>query len=95
MSTPEFECSCKQAEHPARFVIDVISGTSAGGINGIFLAKALANNEDFSLLQKLWIEEGDIGLLLNDKRSYRQGLDVALTPRGRQPKSLLASLHQH
>src|SRR6266404_423694 len=24
----------------ARFVVDVISGTSAGGINGIFLAKA-------------------------------------------------------
>ncbi|WP_312429316.1 patatin-like protein [Achromobacter sp.] len=91
MSTPEFDCSCKQAEQPARFVIDVISGTSAGGINGIFLAKALANNEDFSLLQKLWIEEGDIGLLLNDKRSYKQGFDVALTPRGRLPKSLLNS----
>ena len=91
MATPEFDCSCKQSDHPARFVIDVISGTSAGGINGIFLAKALANNEDFSLLQKLWIEEGDIGLLLNDKRSYTQGLDIALTPRGRQPKSLLNS----
>jgi predicted acylesterase/phospholipase RssA len=26
-----------------RFVIDIISGTSAGGINGVFLAKALAN----------------------------------------------------
>src|SRR5580704_6483429 len=25
----------------ARFVVDIISGTSAGGINGIFLAKAL------------------------------------------------------
>ena len=26
-----------------RFVVDVISGTSAGGINGVCLAKALAN----------------------------------------------------
>jgi len=30
---------------PARLVVDVISGTSAGGINGIFLAKALTNGE--------------------------------------------------
>src|ERR1700758_562561 len=27
-----------------RFIIDVISGTSAGGINGIFLAKALSDD---------------------------------------------------
>src|SRR5690242_5067669 len=27
---------------PTRFVIDAIAGTSAGGINGVFLAKALA-----------------------------------------------------
>ncbi|HAP28116.1 MAG TPA: hypothetical protein DCR74_21445 [Achromobacter sp.] len=91
VGTPEFACDCNHAGQPARFVIDVISGTSAGGINGIFLAKALANNEEFGLLRRLWIEEGDIGLLLNDKRSYTEGLDVALTPRGRQPKSLLNS----
>src|SRR5262245_56490725 len=28
-----------------RFIVDVISGTSAGGINGVFLAKALARNQ--------------------------------------------------
>lgn len=28
-----------------QFVVDVISGTSAGGINGMFLAKALAQGE--------------------------------------------------
>src|SRR5215208_3097747 len=26
---------------PTRFLVDILSGTSAGGINGIFLAKAL------------------------------------------------------
>ena len=31
---------------PTRFIVDVLSGTSAGGINGIFLAKALANGQD-------------------------------------------------
>src|SRR5262249_12842730 len=30
---------------PTRFVVDILSGTSAGGINGIFLAKALANGQ--------------------------------------------------
>ncbi|MDO8653512.1 MAG: hypothetical protein Q7R66_15115 [Undibacterium sp.] len=35
-----------EAEHyqQTRLVIDVIAGTSAGGINGVFLAKALANS---------------------------------------------------
>src|SRR5262245_46635856 len=28
-----------------RFIVDVISGTSAGGINGVFLAKALVRNQ--------------------------------------------------
>jgi len=60
----------------ARFVVDVISGTSAGGINGAFLAKALANGQDFSPLKKLWIQEGSIENLLNDDASYR-GLEYA------------------
>ena len=53
-----------------RLVVDVIAGTSAGGINGVFLAKALANGEQFGALKDLWVTDGDIGLLLNDKRSY-------------------------
>jgi patatin-related protein len=52
-----------------RFVIDIMSGTSAGGINSIFLAKALANDQNIDQLKELWINEGDIELLLNDKRS--------------------------
>jgi predicted acylesterase/phospholipase RssA len=49
-----------------RFVVDIITGTSAGGINGVFLGKALANAQSISPLSKLWIEQGDIGKLLND-----------------------------
>jgi patatin-related protein len=52
-----------------RFVVDVISGTSAGGINGIFLAKALARNQRMEGLKRLWLTEGDLGKLLNDKLS--------------------------
>ena len=52
-----------------RFVVDIISGTSAGGINGIFLAKALARNQTMDGLKKLWLSEGSLAKLLNDDRS--------------------------
>ena len=73
---------------PTRFVVDVVSGTSAGGINGVFLAKALANGEQFGALKDLWVNEGDIGLLLNDRRSYA---DIGDARRGDKPASLLNS----
>ena len=53
----------------ARFVVDILSGTSAGGINAVYLAKALVNDQDFNKLKDLWIKEGDIGRLLNDRGS--------------------------
>ncbi len=71
-----------------RFVIDVLSGTSAGGINAIFLAKALANNQPLDDLKRLWVEEGDIGLLLNDKQSVRKEALLSLQD---TPTSLLNS----
>lgn len=55
-----------------RFVVDILSGTSAGGINGIYLAKALANGQDMDELQRLWVKEGDIALLINDKKSIEK-----------------------
>lgn len=57
-----------------RFVVDILSGTSAGGINAIFLAKAIANQQDIEALRNLWISEADVADLLNDGRSYK-GLD--------------------
>lgn len=46
-------------------IIDVISGSSAGGINGIFLAKALTTGADLSSLRELWIQKGDLETLIN------------------------------
>src|SRR5438309_10933963 len=48
-----------------RVVVDVIAGTSAGGINGICLAKALAGNRSQDALRNLWFDHGDIDGLLN------------------------------
>src|SRR5262245_56187023 len=42
-----------------RVVVDVIAGTSAGGINGIYLAKALAGNHSQDALRDLWFTRGD------------------------------------
>ena len=56
---------------PTRFIVDILSGTSAGGINGIFLGKALANGQDISGLENLWIKEGDMQTLINDKQSVK------------------------
>lgn len=69
-----------------RFVVDIVSGTSAGGINGIFLGKALANGQDMSGLENLWVKEGDVRTLINDKNSV-EGPVVLHDP----PASLLSS----
>ncbi len=47
-------------------IIDIISGSSAGGINGLLLAKALAIGGELSPLKELWIEEGDLAKLVDD-----------------------------
>lgn len=49
----------------SRVVVDVVSGTSAGGINGIALAMALANETDFQQLARVWLETADINKLLS------------------------------
>ncbi|HSB39834.1 MAG TPA: patatin-like protein, partial [Gaiellaceae bacterium] len=47
-----------------RVVVDVIAGTSAGGINGVCLAKALAHNRSLDDFRDLWFDKGDIDGLL-------------------------------
>ena len=44
--------------------IDVVAGTSAGGINGVCLAKVLSRNGSQDALKQLWIDEGDLKTLL-------------------------------
>ena len=80
--TDSSESIAKSGEHArsdanvrTRFVVDIISGTSAGGINGIFLAKALANAQSLRPIEQLWIREGEIKRLLNDKGSHESPLE--------------------
>lgn len=79
--------------HPitTRFVIDILSGTSAGGINAIFLAKALANDQPLNKLKQLWIDEGDINKLINDTKSIKDDKDMKGVRLPPKPASLLNS----
>ena len=71
-----------------RFVVDILSGTSAGGINAIVLAKALANDATtIDQIRNLWICQADIGLLINDRSSV-SGTNLTLEE---PPVSLLNS----
>ena len=73
-----------------RFVVDVISGTSAGGINGVFLSKALARNQNMENLKRLWLQEGDLAKLLNDTKAADYSTELGFAVQ-RPEKSLLNS----
>jgi predicted acylesterase/phospholipase RssA len=48
-----------------RVLIDVIAGTSAGGINGVILAKALAHDLSEDELTRLWFDKASLSRLTN------------------------------
>jgi patatin-related protein len=49
-----------------RVVVDVIAGTSAGGINGVILAKALAHDLPIDKLTELWLNKASLAKLTNN-----------------------------
>lgn len=48
-----------------RVLIDIIAGSSAGGINGIFLGQAIASGQSLEPLTELWLERADVEVLLD------------------------------
>jgi patatin-related protein len=65
----------------ADLVVDVISGSSAGGINGILLAYAIANSNDqeivdFSQFAKIWRNTGEAIKLLKKPNLFKFPLGV-------------------
>jgi patatin-related protein len=65
-------------DEKAALTIDIVSGTSAGGINGVLLAKAVATGADLGAVRSLWVDGGDFGKLIRDIAE-------------REPRSLLRS----
>ncbi|MBB6252673.1 patatin-related protein [Nitrospirillum iridis] len=55
-----------------RIIIDVIAGSSAGGINGVLLGRALAHDLDLDALTELWLEGADVtNLMVEDGRATK------------------------
>ncbi len=48
-----------------RIIVDVVAGASAGGINGIFLARALAHDLPLDSHRKMWLERADVLKLMD------------------------------
>jgi patatin-related protein len=68
-------------------VVDIISGTSAGGINGVLLSYALTNSSakeviDFAEFADIWREDGDIFKLMRKPKSSITEFDSVLDGEG-------------
>jgi patatin-related protein len=48
-----------------RVLVDILSGASAGGINAVFLAQALATGQSLEPLTRLWLARADSDVLLD------------------------------
>ena len=48
-----------------RVLVDIIAGASAGGINGVFLAQAIATGQSLDPLTDLWLTSADVEALID------------------------------
>jgi patatin-related protein len=48
-----------------RVLTDIIAGSSAGGINGIFLSQAIVTGQSLEPLTDMWLEMADVDVLLD------------------------------
>lgn len=60
-----FETILATRDLKLRLIPDIISGASAGGINGVFLGQAIATGQSLEPLTTLWLERADIDVLLD------------------------------
>jgi patatin-related protein len=63
-----------------RVFIDVIAGASAGGINGVMLARALAHDLPLDAHRKMWLEKADITALMDEEVKAKKWSKAFLRP---------------
>lgn len=63
-----------------RIVVDVIAGASAGGVNGVMLARALAHNLSLDSHRDLWLENADVMRLSNEPVGLSRYLKGSIAP---------------
>jgi len=81
-------------------VVDIISGTSAGGINGVLLSYALTNSRDdavvdFANFADIWRESGDINQLLRQPCEGQAEVDSLLDGEGYYQDQLEAAFRNN
>ncbi len=82
----------------ADLVVDAISGSSAGGINGILLAYAIANSNDreivdFSQFARIWRNSGDLLKLLKKPNLFKPQVGgISANSESFHQRELLAAL---
>lgn len=54
-----------------RVIVDVIAGASAGGVNGVVLARAIAHDLSIAPLREMWLTEADVTRLLAPERKAK------------------------
>ena len=54
-----------QGEVQLRVLVDILAGASAGGINAVFLAHAIASGHSLDPLTDLWLESADVDRLID------------------------------
>src|SRR3546814_2028974 len=54
-----------QQKRRLRVLIDIVAGAIAGGINGVFLAQAIATGQSLDPLTNLWFEKADVEALID------------------------------
>ncbi len=66
-----FEHIASEKRLKMRFLPDIVTGASAGGINGVFLSQAIATGQSLEPLTRLWLDCADIDVLLDsDARPF-------------------------
>lgn len=64
-----------------RVLVDIVAGASAGGINGVFLAQAIASGQSLEPLTDLWLEKADVDVLVDpDARPLSRATKMWATP---------------
>jgi len=63
-----------------RVVVDIIAGSSAGGINATMLARAIAHDLPVRKLRNLWLENADVSVLLSPEAKAKAWSKFFLKP---------------
>jgi patatin-related protein len=63
-----------------RVVVDAIAGASAGGVNGIMLARAITHDLPLDSHSRMWLENADVTRLARPQTGFSRYLKISISP---------------